>query len=590
MHICVLREIPDDEFLRQRWNELVRKMEQPEIFYTYEWAVSVQRSYGSILRPLLLLGYDDARLIGVAALAEKPQGHVHFLAESTADYCDFLSSPTMRQSWCGAVFGELRKLHLGPLRLANLPADSVTASVVAAIAKKHRYHSFVRPAYRCARIAVGDDEQRASLRRRTTGKQSFLRDLRRLDEKGQAVFSTNVRNDDLSQVVATFCRAHVGRFLGNGRLSNMVKPERRNFLQELASQLAKQGWLSMDRLLVGDRCVAWNYGFQFAGSWFWYQPTFDTAYERFSPGLCLLRKIIETACDNPEIKVVDLGLGAEGYKEKFANAGRQTLHVSLSSSRISHARLVLRHRVVEAIKGRPKLETHVRSALSRVTRLQCHLRGRGLRSSLRVLGARARHYFMGQQEVHFFQWCGDPIETEREGLAIHELDQDLLATAAMEYNADQSTLDYLLRAAQRLQTARQRGFALVTSSGTPLHFSWVTEFENFEVHELREHLRAPSHKAVLIFDSWSPESVRGHNHFATAIAAIARRLLSSGEVPWIFAAAENHASLKGIVKAGFSYQFTMSRRRALGLQSRVEMIHKPLAPLTIMNSGFQVAP
>ena len=38
------------------------------------------------------------------------------------------------------------------------------------------------------------------------------------------------------------------------------------------------------------------------------------------------------ACDMDEMEVVDLGLGAEGYKERFGNSTRQTLHVTLTRS------------------------------------------------------------------------------------------------------------------------------------------------------------------------------------------------------------------------------------------------------------------
>ena len=43
-------------------------------------------------------------------------------------------------------------------------------------------------------------------------------------------------------------------------------------------------------------------------------------------------KIVEDARDNSAIRVLDLGLGAEGYKERFANVIRYTLHVLLATS------------------------------------------------------------------------------------------------------------------------------------------------------------------------------------------------------------------------------------------------------------------
>ena len=45
------REIPEDANLRQQWNALVQRVDQPQVFYTYEWSLAVHRAYHSTLRP-----------------------------------------------------------------------------------------------------------------------------------------------------------------------------------------------------------------------------------------------------------------------------------------------------------------------------------------------------------------------------------------------------------------------------------------------------------------------------------------------------------------------------------------------------------
>ncbi len=93
LRLVVLRQIPEDPHLRQQWNALVDQVDQPQVFYTYEWALAVQRAYSATLRPLLFLAYDEqASLSGVAALATTPAGdEASFLRATTGDYCDFLS-------------------------------------------------------------------------------------------------------------------------------------------------------------------------------------------------------------------------------------------------------------------------------------------------------------------------------------------------------------------------------------------------------------------------------------------------------------------------------------------------------------------
>ena len=97
LRLVLHREIPGDDSLAGRWNELVWQMECPEIFYTHEWALAVSRAYRGSITPLLMLAYEQDSLVGVAALAtdrSATRGDSSSQAQQR-DYCDFLSHPTM---------------------------------------------------------------------------------------------------------------------------------------------------------------------------------------------------------------------------------------------------------------------------------------------------------------------------------------------------------------------------------------------------------------------------------------------------------------------------------------------------------------
>jgi CelD/BcsL family acetyltransferase involved in cellulose biosynthesis len=91
----------------------------------------------------------------------------------------------------------------------------------------------------------------------------------------------------------------------------------------LARRFSDTGIVTLTILMIGDRRVAWSYGFQFQGGWSLYQTTFDTRCEENSPGCCLPAKIVIEASDMNTLRQVDLGLGSEDYKEWFANGTRQ---------------------------------------------------------------------------------------------------------------------------------------------------------------------------------------------------------------------------------------------------------------------------
>jgi CelD/BcsL family acetyltransferase involved in cellulose biosynthesis len=74
---------------------------------------------------------------------------------------------------------------------------------------------------------------------------------------------------------------------------------------------------------------------------------------------------VEEACERPEINRVDLGLGAESYKERFATGARQTLDVTITASTARHLKEIVRYRAASAIKSSPPLEHYIRRLLRR---------------------------------------------------------------------------------------------------------------------------------------------------------------------------------------------------------------------------------
>ncbi len=330
--------------------------------------MAVARAYQSSLKPLLLLAYEGDALAGVVALATDTAGkEISFLAGSTADYCDFICRPQHRAEFVDGVFGELARLHLPILRLANLPADSATSRTLRSSAGGHGYMIFSRPAYRCAQIVLGSTAERQKLKQSAVKRKAVRAYLKGLEKTG-LVTVDHLREWNRIQVgLPRFVEAHVARFHARGRASNLASAERQKFLHGLAELLSEAGWLVLTRLLAGDEPVAWNYGFQFSGSWFYYQPTFDARWRQFSPGFCLLSKMVEQACDDPEIHVLDLGLGEESYKERFACAYRQTLHATVTDSRAVRLRETVRYHAAAAVKSSPRLEHWVRRLVGRAS-------------------------------------------------------------------------------------------------------------------------------------------------------------------------------------------------------------------------------
>lgn len=568
MRLVLLKQIVEDETLRCQWNALVERTGDPQIFYTYEWALAVQRAYPDALSPLIWLAYDtQGALRGVAALAKSVgQDQVSFLCATTGDYCDFLSAPDDRPAFVSAILSELKKEGVKNLTLTNLPADSATCRVIQGQARSNGYYCFQRLAYVCSQFSLPSLDRRKSEKLRVARPKMIRRSLKAMSSEGEVRLDHARSWSAAEGVLPEFMRAHVARFLVTGRISNLARAERRVFLTELARLLSGSDWLCLTRMMTGEKAVAWNYGFQFHGSWFWYQPTFDSKVEKHSPGYCLLVKMIEEAGQNPQFHTVDLGLGAEEYKDRVANQGRKTLCVTLKTSVAAHGYEIGRYYAGKVAKASSHFDQGIRAVRAAVDSLRKRVQVSSFRETMSWAVHRIRISLLVRDEVFFYELVRNQPMPESNALSLRRIDLDLLATAAMQYADDEGTLAYLLRCAKRLHTTDYSGFALINTDGQPVHFTWAGPFGGFHWAELDSTLPAPSPDAIVLFDSWTPVSQRGKGYYAPTLSLVAASIQQQGQRAWGFSAATNLSSIRGLEKMGFPRRFSIVRRKVLWWQ------------------------
>lgn len=568
LRLVVLAEIPDDSSLREQWSALVSRIDQPQVFYTWEWAFAVQCAYASSLNPLLFLAYNEQQsLRGIAVLAtdaSRKQGS--FLCATTGDYCDFLSLPEDKPAFITAVFAELQKRRIHDVVLTNIPADSDTFAALLQASDQNRYHYFRRTAYECAQVIFSRLERGKDGKPLAPGQKRIRRFAKAMAAEGPVEFSHSRSWDTVAPILPQFAKAHIVRFLEIGRISNLADARRRTFLTELSKLLSRSQWLVVSCMGVGDRVFAWHFGFQFHDNWFWYQPTFDSSMEKHWPGFCLLTQVIQDATENPALTRLDLGLGAEAYKAKFANATRRTMYVTLHRSLRKHWQEILRYRMAVTISAWPRAERITRGWIDKVKVAKRHAEESGLWKTFAWLLSRVTAPIFSRTEVFFFE-SDSAVATPVEETSLRPINYDLLAEAAMRYHDDEQTLQYLLRSAERLRRGNVEGFTLVDAEGMPLHFAWATGFDGFFLAELNAAVNAPSANCVMLFDCWTPVPLRGRGHYGLTVALVARLFRERGKKPWIFSAQRNARSLRGLAKSGFQRRYSLVRWRILGWQT-----------------------
>jgi CelD/BcsL family acetyltransferase involved in cellulose biosynthesis len=566
LHVTILETLREDPKLAASWNDLAMRMERPEVFYTYQWALAASNAFAGTLRPLVCLVYDSDQLCGVAALATSPDrcSNAFFLASSTADYCDFLSEPDMRKGVMEAIFAEIRKLGVRELVLTSIPAESSTLRELPGIAESYNFHLHERAAADCGVILLGNDQERHAILRSMKRKEKEGRALKKMAQAG-SVHVTHLMEPTQTDLTPIFS-AQISRFLATHRVSPLLRPERRSFLVELSRLLGHAGWLKISRLEIDGEPIAWNYGFLFCSSWFWYLPTFEIDRERLSPGSCLLRLLVEEGCEDASVDRLDLGLGDEPYKERYTNAVFPTRYVQLSSGIFRHQRVVGRHRLSEMVQRFPRLENKTRALRDISRALQSRIRTAGLLPTTAYAFERLAKKVASEVEILLFE--APEIETPPPlNVTLIPLNWKVLADAAMGNTEDVSTLEYLMRCAARMRTRASCGFVLRTQGGQAGHFLWIDRYDGFHLSEIDYKLESPDPGAAMIYDCWTPVSQRGNGYYAIAIRLAAESLQQQRRRAWIFSAAKNVSSVRGIRKADFEYRFSLVRKSALSRSS-----------------------
>jgi hypothetical protein len=104
---------------------------------------------------------------------------------------------------------------------------------------------------------------------------------------------------------------------------------------EMLHSIAEQDRLLSPVLYVNNKPVAFIIGELFHDRYFLNYMGYDAAYARYSTGIILFIKIMETLCDShPETKCIDFGFGDADYKQRFSTGTWDESSVYIFSRRI----------------------------------------------------------------------------------------------------------------------------------------------------------------------------------------------------------------------------------------------------------------
>lgn len=361
--ITTYNAVPDEPAVQRAWDALLATMSESPVFYTHQWARAVAGHL--LVQPMVLVAKEGGQVVGIGAFAQLSKRSVGWLAHGTADYCDVLAAPGSQPLVLNAFLRELRRQGIDEVVLTNVPEHSPTVPAVHEAAKTAGFRVVGLVVGDCPVVRLGTGEARSALHKELTRKRRLKEKLSALRKLGSVELDCWRDAGALRAALPGFVRAHTERFEASGRQGPYSDPDKQQFLTSALEALAATGEARMFRLRLDETPLAWAIVFVTGKRWLWYMPTFAASHTRFSPGLLLLRMVIEAALADDQAEIVDLGMGDEDYKTRFANGVEHIRGYILTTSAARYAYLSARGVAARGLRRFPRLHGLVRSIVRR---------------------------------------------------------------------------------------------------------------------------------------------------------------------------------------------------------------------------------
>ena len=341
---------------RDEWNRLMERGSTRTVFQTHEWNDAWLAAFAGQWRPLTLLVHYNKQLVAIAPFVVERTGigrpRVALQGHGNADYQDVIG--LAKRPIVYAVLRELaQRVPDAIVDLAHVPASSPSVSAIPHAARAAGLWPLRRGESVCPTLLLRGHEEHA---RRLVNRYSVRRPLNYFSRFGPVVARRITAQEEVLARLPDFFDQHVRRWRETSTPSLFRRPEPRRFFEEMVRRLSAPGWLDFSVIELAGRPLAYHFGFRYGNLLTWYKPSFEVEVARHSPGILMIRHLIERSLDEG-LDEVDFTIGTEQFKSRYTNRSRVNFSWRLFSSRYAFqvGRLIRAARHVGGLahRGRP---------------------------------------------------------------------------------------------------------------------------------------------------------------------------------------------------------------------------------------------
>jgi CelD/BcsL family acetyltransferase involved in cellulose biosynthesis len=343
--------------LAESWNDLLAHSGFNVVFLTHEWLSAWWRDYGAGHELFIIAVEDDAKLIALAPFMITREKKLQFIGHDISDYLDLIIAAEPAECF-RLIFNEIKKRQ-GDWSFAEFIYLAQDSPFFLLWRKELDGLTALRKSLRrdCASVVldlVKAGGNWAVLEKNLPSKRrnDLKRCPRLLGEQGSLSFQRLATLPEITAAFAHFAAHHKRRWQEDGQGSQFDNDRQIEHYLNIAGALAPRGWVELACLKLDDNYIAMAFGYVYGDRYYYYTPTFNPDYWKYSPGNILIKYLIESFYAEGRIKIFDLLRGEEKYKYTWSKDERQLYRARIYPQRLDSAILLIKHSLVQAVLPR----------------------------------------------------------------------------------------------------------------------------------------------------------------------------------------------------------------------------------------------
>ena len=324
--------------ISEDWDSLYLSNRNFSIYQSHAWIKSwLEVFIDEIILSIIIIRDSDSKIIFIAPLMLQKKfffkffkiDTIQFIGNNRSDYCDFIYEHIDFKILNNLLSFIKRKNPKSVLFFENINEWGNTSKILNKITGR--------------KILFESNESYILDLQNLNGfkyKKKNTENLRRkLEKQGKLKFIALRNSEEINKYLNVFFEQHINKWGANSLFNNK---KNKLFYKKLVKNLDYKNILDFKIIEQNGKVIAIHFGFLENKVFYYYKPTYDLTFSKFSPGNILLQDLIENSIKTGNY-FFNFGTGSEIYKKRFSNNNSLNLSYLFSSKNFLIHILILFH-------------------------------------------------------------------------------------------------------------------------------------------------------------------------------------------------------------------------------------------------------